>query len=139
MELSSFSGLLDKIEAFTEDAVVSVSLWGEPALHSQAERLLLEALGRRGLRTVIETSGVGWEEGTLEAIARASSPPPQWVVSLDAWDPGMYRRLRGEGFDVALRTTEELLARFGDNVYVQAVRLCINTRSTFSCLPVCRR
>jgi spiro-SPASM protein len=119
MELGHFTGLADKIRAFSDDAVLSVSLWGEPAYYSRFPELA--AAGReRGLRLVVETSGVGWDPGVLSQIPVGGI---EWIVSLDADGPELYRALRGEGYEEALRAIDQLAARFPSQVHVQAVRM----------------
>jgi spiro-SPASM protein len=120
MELERFAGLADKIRAFSGDAVLSVSLWGEPAYYSRFPELAA-AVRERGLRLIVETSGVGWDPGVLGEIT--AGPGIEWIVSLDADSPELYQALRGEGYQEALRAIDLLAARFPSQVHVQAVRM----------------
>jgi spiro-SPASM protein len=120
MELERFVGLADKIRAYSGDAVLSVSLWGEPAYYSRFPELA-SAVRERGLRLIVETSGVGWDPAVLGQIA--NGPGIEWIVSLDADSPELYRKLRGEGYQEALRAIDLLAARFPSQVHVQAVRM----------------
>jgi spiro-SPASM protein len=132
MESAQFAGLLEKISAFSGDAVVDLSLWGELALHPQKMDLIRLVLARPELALVIETSGIGWKAEELEAarsLAAAAGterisplPPLSWIVSLDAADPRRYREVRGAGFAEALAAARGLLALFPADAYVQAVR-----------------
>ncbi|MCL2832129.1 MAG: spiro-SPASM protein [Treponema sp.] len=133
MEPEKFRLLLDKIVDFSGDAVISMSLWGEPALHPQKMDLIRMVLQRPELSLVIETSGVGWKTSELEtlaseaknAAARAGNllaSPLSWVVSLDAFDPNRYREIRGSGFTEAADCANQLLQLFPGSAYVQAVR-----------------
>jgi len=119
MELERFVGLADKIREFSGDAVLSVSLWGEPAYYSRFPELAA-AVGERGLRLIVETSGVGWDPASLGQIPVGGI---EWIVSLDADGPELYRALRGEGYEEALRAIDLLAARFPSQVHVQAVRM----------------
>ena len=123
MPVATFSRLVNKIAAFSGDAVVDISLWGEPALHPQIEHIVRAALEVPGIDLVIETSGIGWPAGTLSRIVGAGPRQPRWIVSLDASREDLYRRLRGEGFAEAQRTAEELLRLRPDRTWVQAVRM----------------
>ncbi len=123
MPLEVFGTLAERIAAFAGDAVIDVSLWGEPALHPQILQLAQAALRNPGVELVVETSGVGWGPGVLRRFAEELPRPPTWIVSLDAAAPEMYRRLRGEGFAEANRTAEELLGLFPSRAWVQAVRM----------------
>jgi spiro-SPASM protein len=119
MELSRFAELADKIREFSGDAVLSVSLWGEPAYYGRFPELAA-AVRERGLRLLVETSGVGWDPGVLAQIPVGGI---DWIVSLDADGPELYRALRGEGYEEALRAIDLLAARFPSQVHVQAVRM----------------
>jgi spiro-SPASM protein len=131
MDAAVFSDLLDRIAAFSGDAVIDLSLWGELALHPQKMELVGQVLARPELSLVIETSGVGWRREELEEAAKAASaapgrpgspPPLSWIVSLDSLDEGRYRELRGPGFAEALSCARTLLSLFPGDAYVQAVR-----------------
>jgi len=122
MDLEVFAGLLERIEAFCGDATLSVSLWGEPAYHSAFADLAAAAL-EKSFRLIVETSGIGWQEGVISRIAKSNPPDLDWIVSLDSRDREEYRSLRGEGFEEAHRTVEALQSLFPGRVYPQAVRM----------------
>ena len=128
----AFSSLLDKIEVFSGDAVISLSLWGELALHPEKMDLIGMVLSRPALSLVIETSGIGWKEEELKALSLAASTsvprknhmaPLSWIVSLDAHDPERYKEVRGPGFSEARSCAKTLLSLFPCDAYIQAVRV----------------
>lgn len=124
MPVDRFDGLLDRIAGFAVDAHVGISLWGEPALHPDIDRMVAAACRRPGIRLVVETSGVGWRPGVLASIAtETGANPPTWIVSLDAATAGVYAGLRGDGFAEATAAAGELLALFPRSTHVQAVRM----------------
>ncbi|MDR3160590.1 MAG: spiro-SPASM protein [Spirochaetaceae bacterium] len=132
LDPGDFAALLDKIEAFSGDAVVDLSLWGELSLHPRREELIRLVLDRPALSLVIETSGLGWKTGELEALAilaRQAAPrknrqaPLSWIVSLDAMHPERYREVRGSGYPEAVACARQLAALFPRDAYVQAVRV----------------
>jgi spiro-SPASM protein len=123
MPRERFSALLDGVEALCGDAVVSVSLWGEPALHSAAAELLLDAASRPAITLQVETSGVGWSRAVLERVRAEARKPPTWIVSLDAWTPAVYTALRGPGFAEALQSAEILRQLFPTTTHLQVVRM----------------
>ncbi|GHV77678.1 spiro-SPASM protein [Spirochaetia bacterium] len=132
MEPVRFAALLDKISAFSGDAVLDLSLWGEFSLHPQKRELITAILERPALSAVIETSGLGWKKAELEALAEAASKaaprenrmaPLSWIVSLDAADANRYREIRGPGFAEAVECAKTLTALFPKDSYVQAVRV----------------
>ncbi|MDR0583436.1 MAG: spiro-SPASM protein [Treponema sp.] len=134
MELALFESLLDRISAFSGDAVIDLSLWGELALHPQKMDLIAAVLRRPELALLVETSGLGWRAGELERSAelardaaalpgrKSPLPPLSWIVSLDAADAGRYKEVRGAGFAEASGCAQKLLALFPRDAYVQAVR-----------------
>jgi spiro-SPASM protein len=137
LDPAKFRALLDGIAAFSGDAVIDLSLWGELALHPQKIDLINMVLEKRDLSLVIETSGLGWKRGELEALAAVSAAaagerpfkswtapksPLSWVLSLDASTPERYRELRGEGFGEAAATAKSLLELFPGDAYLQALR-----------------
>ncbi|GMO45925.1 MAG: spiro-SPASM protein [Termitinemataceae bacterium] len=131
MDTANFAVLLDKIIEFSGDAVIDISLWGELALHPQKIELIRLVLDRPTLSLVIETSGLGWNDGELEeikAMSDAAAPrindmcPVSVIVSLDAIENDHYQKMRGDGFEQALEAAKKIAAVFGDNAYIQAVR-----------------
>jgi spiro-SPASM protein len=134
MEMERFETILEKITAFSGDAVIDLSLWGELGLHPQKMELAAAVLARPELALIIETSGLGWKEEELEQAAdlarneaekpgrKNQMPPLSWIVSLDTADPRRYREIRGAGFSEAAGCAKKLLALFPKDAYVQAVR-----------------
>ncbi|MDR2490059.1 MAG: spiro-SPASM protein [Spirochaetaceae bacterium] len=101
-----FDLLMEKIAAFAGDAVIDLSLWGELALHPEAEKLCAAVVQRPGLSLLIETSGRGWTGETLENIAAlAEKAPPRpggmeavsWIVSMEAEVPHKQAALAAAG------------------------------------------
>jgi spiro-SPASM protein len=123
MKYEDVERIVRAVKEFSGDATLSFSLWGEPSFHSRIDDLCRLVLGTEGLDLVIETSGLGWDQDRLVALAASLSRPPLWIVSLDSWDEAGYRRLRGDGFTEAVATARRLLSLFPGRVYVQAVRM----------------
>jgi spiro-SPASM protein len=123
MPLDDFERLAAKIGDYCAEAVISVSLWGEPAYHSRIVDLIRVVQSLPALKPLIETSGIGWQEADLAALAAHSGCAPDWIVSLDAHGSESYEKLRGAGQDKALATVQTLLTYFPGHVYVQAVRM----------------
>jgi len=133
MPLEKWEALLDKVSAFCGDAMMGISAWGEPALHSRAADLAGAVFERPGLSLTIETSGVGWSVPVLNRIAdeyrqkhSGDAPGLFWIVSLDSDEREMYSSLRGPQLDEALAAVELLRKLFPGQVYVQAVRMKSN-------------
>ena len=134
MDVQKFGILLDKIIAFSGDAVIDLSLWGELSLHPHKMKLIQLVLERPSLALIIETCGIGWKDNELEQaanFARSAAvnaarvnplPPLSWIISLDSLDAQRYSEIRGAGFGEALGCTKKLLSLFPHDAYVQAVR-----------------
>ena len=123
MDLDSFRKIVKQIKEYCEDGVLSVSLWGEPAFYSRPAELVDAVLDSSPLEMIIETAGIGWDRKVLEQIAEKALRGLRWIVSLDAWEEPVYKRLRGEGFRESVETAEVLDRLFPGRVYVQAVRM----------------
>ncbi len=137
ISVEDFSSVLDSIVDFAGDAVIAISLWGEPAFHPQILKLAEAVFNRPSLSLIIESSGLDWEEGSIEAIHAAAKAAPartgllttmrpgplSWIISLDAHSPERYKALRGEGFQEARATAERILALAPETLWVQALRL----------------
>ncbi|MBF9017666.1 MULTISPECIES: spiro-SPASM protein [unclassified Oceanispirochaeta] len=112
------------IEAYTPDAVVSLSLWGEPSLYTNIYELLEHLLENTELSFVIETSGVGWTDLDDAGIQKIiSSQRIEWIFSLDTLNPELYRRLRDKGQAEALSTAEYFLKLNPSHTWIQAIRM----------------
>jgi len=139
MSLLAFTGLIKKIAEFSDDAVISLSLWGECSFHPDIASFIESVLAYPGLSVLIETTGLGWQEPALEKIAEvvnASAPrtngqkPVNWIISLDAVGSGCYRVAHGVPLNEAdtlireaLATTERLQSLFPGTVWPQMVRM----------------
>ena len=134
MDSGEFERLCRKIVDFAGDAVLDLSLMGEPASHPDIVKLIRIALDagtaddqglrRPRTRVLIETSGLGWNISDLEILAEEASPGRlMWIITLDASDSDLYHRLRGEGQEEAENTARALVRLFGRNCWIQATRM----------------
>lgn len=133
MPLDKWKELLDQVEEFCDDAVIGISAWGEPALHSQITDIITAVLERPKFSLTVETSGVGWTAPVLKRIAEevrsrdtAAGSRLSWIVSLDSDEKEMYAKLRGPQLEEALAAVDMLGSLFPGQVYVQAVRMKTN-------------
>jgi len=115
---------MDQVVELCGDAVVDLSLWGEPSLHPDIGGLVDEVMARPSLSLIVETCGLGWDRAVVERLAAgyAKGGRLHWVVSLDAWSPELYAKLRGAGYDEAVSFADFLLGLFPKDAYVQTVR-----------------
>jgi spiro-SPASM protein len=126
MALSGFRALVKKIAAFSGDATIDISLWGEPSFHPEVFDIIGAALDEPGIDLVVETSGIGWDPGIFTRIRDSFPRQPAWIISLDASNEATYLKLRGRGFAEAQHTAEKLLEIFPSRTWVQAVRMTEN-------------
>ncbi|HTX74409.1 MAG TPA: spiro-SPASM protein, partial [Rectinemataceae bacterium] len=122
MDRVRFGSLLDQVQELSGDAVIDFSLWGEPSLHPEIEALIEDTLSRPEFSLIVETSGIGWDRSVVERIAGRHQERLSWIVSLDAWSPELYSRLRGPGYSEAVGFAEYLISQFPRGAYVQCVR-----------------
>ncbi len=123
MTMTQWKMILSKVKSFSDDAVFSISMWGEPSLHSNIFGIVEELLKIEKFTLIIETSGVGWDQDILKSIAEISNGRIEWILSLDAQNPDSYKELRGEGWEEANKTAVFLHELFNDNLYIQSVRM----------------
>lgn len=127
MNLERFKSIIDSIEDFAEDGVISLSLWGEAALNPEIEQIIEEVINRSGLSLIIETSGIGWNPDSIDRLSgHPNKDKISWIVSLDAFSEETYNMMRENGKDEALKTAEQLLSSFKETLWVQAVRTTHN-------------
>ncbi len=122
ISLEAFAGLIDDLEQLSPNAWVHLSLWGEIALHPQPVELVRRVLASPGLRLLVETSGIGWEGARQEELFAINDPRMLLVTGLDTNDSETYRRVRGEGFQIAQSFARASIEALGERAHVQAVR-----------------
>ena len=124
MHRGNFAALLDQVVELSGDAVIDISLWGEPSLHSDIYGLIDEVLARPSLSLIVETSGIGWRNfaSCAAALGPGVSERVDWVLSLDAWSPALYAELRGEGYTEALQFAKQLIELYPKRAHVQMLR-----------------
>ena len=139
MKYDDFSLLVDKIAAFSGEAVVCLSLWGEAILHPQLDLFIEKILSYSGLSVLIELSGRKFSESMIERIKEVCEKADErtngmnniyWIVSLDSVDSKSYDCLHNEGrcsdensYENAIRNLSLLNAKFSGCVYPQFLRL----------------
>ncbi len=123
MDADKYMEIIENIYAFSEDAVISLSLWGEASLHPEIEKIVDMTMGKESLSLLIETSGLGWKKAFLEKLSQKYRDRITWIISLDTDNIDLYRKVRGEGYEEAAETALFLLEKFPETCFVQAVRM----------------
>ncbi len=123
MDPDKISIIMNKIDKFSEDAVISLSLWGEASANPCLGEIIDTVMGHEKFSLLIETSGISLDRTLAASLADKYPGRITWIVSLDTDDRELYRNIRGEGYDEAVESAEFLLSVFPDNAFVQAVRM----------------
>lgn len=123
MEPDRFASIVSELDALCPEAVVAVSLWGEAALHPGIMECVRAVLDSRALSLYLETSGVGWRPEDRRRLFGVDDERFALIVALDTNDAGVYRELRGDGFEEARRFAFEAIDALPRCAWVQATRL----------------
>ncbi len=126
MPLNKILDLAGRIESFAPDSTISLSLWGEAICHSDLPGVLQGILDSTGLKILIETAGLSWGDFMAGHSSLIESERLNWIFSLDAINPDLYKKLRGEGQQEALTTVEHFMSLNPSHTWVQAVRTVEN-------------
>ncbi|NIZ18902.1 spiro-SPASM protein [Entomospira culicis] len=125
MDIALYKKILEKIVAFSGEAIIGLSLLGEPALHPEIASFIEITLAHPSLRLHIETSGIGWSQSARETLAQSASPRLSLILSLDSLDRREYETMRGEKFEEAIDFFHFMLENpaLKERFWVQRVRL----------------
>ena len=134
MNLDSFKKLVKKISDFSENAVISLSAFGDPVLHPEFTEFVKTVLAEQGLSVLIETDGINLNEAIIKELSDFANSVPartngyskiMWIVSIDAMTKETYGLLRGnsENFGYANAIVALLQNYFAGSVYPQLVRM----------------
>jgi len=140
MSYEDFSLIIEKIVAFSDDAIISLSLYGDPLEHPQLEDMVKKVLSYPNLSVLIETYGTTKNakeklNGIKDLVHTSSmrpglTSPLYWITFIDAINPNTYSKV----YNVDEEKGKELLAKanevaelakvyFGENAFVQIVRM----------------
>ena len=142
MKLEQFKALVPDMVELSGEAVVSLSLWGEPVAHPDFLGFVEAVLAQPGLSVLIETDGsLVTAELSQKIRSMMDLAPPRtnghpaimWIVSLDSQNQQMYQAMRGAGseswpisHDKAQTAFQILHKDFPSASYVQFVRTKTN-------------
>ncbi|UTC63678.1 spiro-SPASM protein [Treponema sp. OMZ 788] len=139
MDKTALFSLIEKIAEYSDDAVISLSVFGEPSLYSDTLSVIEKILSFPKLSVLIETCGLYWPSSFIENVEKiiASAPkrknkmlPVYWIVCIDAVSSGMYAKVHCLCEDEAniklkqaLTFTDSLKKVFPDAVWAQIMRM----------------
>ena len=136
MALSDFAQILSQIKDFSENAVVSLSAFGEPLLNPEFLDFALEIIKQNDenhkIALLIETDGLLVTEEVASKIAEAASAKNaevNWIVYLDSVEKSMYAKIHNcdeSDFEKALASIPLLEKHFESHVYPQFMRMKTN-------------
>ena len=140
MTLEDFSLITQKIANFSDDAIISLSLYAEPLEHPDFEEMIKKVLSYPNLSVLVETHGTSKNAkeklNRIKDIVQSSPARPSftpalyWITFIDAINAKTYARV----YDVSEEKATELLnsaneiaelsqAYFAENAFVQIVRM----------------
>ncbi|MGP1439763.1 MAG: spiro-SPASM protein [Treponema sp.] len=140
MSYEDFSLIVEKIAEFSDDAIISLSLYGEPLEHTDFEAMVKKVLSYPNLTVLVETNGLvenakeklnNIKDMVLNSSMRPNLRPPlYWITFIDAINPKTYAKV----YNVSEEKAEELLKKandvaeishtyFGKNAFVQIMRM----------------
>jgi len=139
MDLSRIQRIADSIAAFSETAVISLSLYGDPLLHPRVVDTIAHILSYPSLSVLIETSGIAGSHELYSAIREKVSAAPArssvylpiyWIVGIDAVSAPLYGRvhqLSEAQAELSLKQAAaaacELASLFPNSVWAQMIRM----------------
>lgn len=137
MPLEKFREMVKKISLFSENAVVSLSAWGEACAHPNFVEIVKAVLSEPGLSVLIETDGLLITEDMCREIKDKLNSVQEltdggiglekiyWIVRFDAASKEKYAEIKdgSQGFEKALSSVALLEKYFPDYVYPQFVRM----------------
>lgn len=134
MGIEQFRAMVAQIADFSEEAVVSLSAWGEPLLHPLFWDFVRVVLAQKNLTVLIETDGLGVQslQSNFEALTEEEKSRFYWIVLLDAVDSTLYSKIQNCGacdFDAAVNAVPLLEKYFDGRVYPQMTRMKANEPS----------
>ncbi len=120
------AALFERIADMNPEAVIGLGIWGEPLLNPDLEEILSAIERHESLSAVVETAAVDMDEQELCRLASYFQDRVRWIVTLDANDPDLYEKIRGQGYDRAWKNAHALVEKAPAAVWVQAVRMDTN-------------
>ena len=136
MDFEKCCSLIEQIACFSENAVISLSAWGEPLSHPRFTEIVEKILSFKGLSVFFETDGLLVTEELckkLSEIEKSAAPRTNgWqkimiAVSLDAASDGTYKAIHKNcpenAFQKAFGSVGLLASVLPGCVYPQFVRM----------------
>lgn len=131
--------LIEKIAEYSDDAVISLSIFGEPSLYPHIIDIIEKILSYPKLSVLLETSGLHWTNSVIEKIKKIVEAAPKrkttmlpiyWIIAIDAVSSQMYAKVHSLTEDdanlklkQAVTFADSLNKIFINSVWTQIVRM----------------
>ena len=137
MSYDNACSLIEKIEKFSSQAVICLSLWGEAFENPDVFKIIEKIISYKGLSVFIETDGLLINDSICEKLKEITDkkyehsngwPQVMVAVSMDAFTDVTYKKIRGneKSLNDAVLVVEKLNRILPGNVYPQFVRMNAN-------------
>ena len=136
MDFADFKKILSQIADFSENAVISLSAFGEPLLHPEfldfAAEVILQNDENHKISLLIETAGTLVTEeiaSKIAALASEKNAEVNWILYLDAVEKSSYAKIHAcdeNDFEKAILSVQLLEKHFPHHVYPQFMRMKAN-------------
>ncbi len=129
LSLENYKIILDKIIRFSPEVIISFNGFGEMTSNPEWKDIVQHTL-RKNVTCILETTGVFWDNSLSDSIQGWDNYKKLTVIfTVDTLNEKLYGDLRGNDYPLSaiLEKIEYYLLRYGDNVYLQAVK----TNETF--------
>lgn len=144
LPLTDFKKIIDKIVEYSDDAVISLSIIGEPFLHPDILKIIEYVLQQKNLSLLMETAGTLLNTELIKKIKELQTAAQAhntakifWIVYVDAMTPQTFAvvsRLdtqaapdkQTEQFNKVCTAVTDLHNAFGADVYPQFIRMTDN-------------
>lgn len=135
LNFEKFKTIIDKIVAYSDDAVISFSIFGEPFCNKEIFSMIEYVLQQKNLSLLLETSGTELDIESMTAIHNIverynAASRIFWIVMLDAASGKKYAELTGTDektaeklFKTASENVSALDKLFSGQVFPQFVRM----------------
>lgn len=134
MNKEKLFSLIKQISDYSQNAVISLSLWGESFNHPDLISIIREITNYAGLSVFLETDGLLVTDDFCNKLKEISdninSKNTQWpkimiAVSLDSFTNQTYLKIRGveNSLEDSKKVIQKLTESIGPNVYPQLVRI----------------
>lgn len=137
MKKEDFSEIVKKISEFSENAIISLSAFGEALYNPNFVDFIKIILEYTGLKVVVETDGQNISRKLCEDVKKIVEESKErtgysdyfdkiiWIVKIDSFSSELYKKIHDnyDGFNNAIDAVSVLSEFFPSNVYPQFVRM----------------